>query len=83
MSGLTNSEIAQARFVTRSTVERHLSHACEKLGIDSREELSTALSRPHPPGWARDCHIARAAATSCSAERSARLRSSAVTDRCV
>jgi DNA-binding CsgD family transcriptional regulator len=50
MSGLTNSEIAQARFVTRSTVEKHLSHAYEKLGIDSREELSTALSRQHPPG---------------------------------
>jgi ATP/maltotriose-dependent transcriptional regulator MalT len=49
MSGMTNSEIAQARFVTRSTVEKHLSHAYEKLGIDSRGAGDGAVAAA--PGW--------------------------------
>jgi DNA-binding CsgD family transcriptional regulator len=44
VKGLTNSEIAQALFVTRSTVEKHLSHAYEKLEIGSRDELPAALA---------------------------------------
>jgi DNA-binding CsgD family transcriptional regulator/tetratricopeptide (TPR) repeat protein len=42
--GLTNREIAQALFVTQRTVETHLTHAFQKLGLDSRTELAAALS---------------------------------------
>lgn len=41
--GRSNPEIAQALFVTRRTVEVHLTHVYRKLGIDSREALSSAL----------------------------------------
>jgi DNA-binding CsgD family transcriptional regulator len=43
-SGLSNREIAQQLFVTVNTVESHLRHACLKLGVHSRGELSVALS---------------------------------------
>lgn len=42
--GLTNAQIAQRLFVTRSTVEKHLSHAYDKLGVTSRAGLSGLLS---------------------------------------
>jgi DNA-binding CsgD family transcriptional regulator len=45
-SGLTNREIAQQLFVTRRTVETHLTHVFEKLGLDSRTEIEAALSPP-------------------------------------
>ena len=41
--GLGNSEIAQALFVTRRTVEYHLTHAFRKLGVSSRDELADAV----------------------------------------
>lgn len=41
--GRSNREIAQALFVTRRTVEGHLTAAYRKLMIDSREELAAAL----------------------------------------
>ena len=41
--GRSNPEIAQALFVTRRTVEVHLTHVYRKLSIESREELSSAL----------------------------------------
>ncbi|MGH2956521.1 MAG: ATP-binding protein [Solirubrobacterales bacterium] len=41
--GLSNREVAQRLFVTRRTVEMHLSSAYGKLEIDSRKELSAAL----------------------------------------
>jgi ATP/maltotriose-dependent transcriptional regulator MalT len=41
--GLANREIAQALFVTVKTVETHLGHAYQKLGIGSRKELTAAL----------------------------------------
>ncbi len=42
--GLTNTQIAQALFVTPKTIQTHLAHTYRKLGIGSRRELSTALS---------------------------------------
>lgn len=42
--GLTNTEIAQALFITGKTVEAHLSHAYRKLGIASRSELGVLLA---------------------------------------
>jgi DNA-binding CsgD family transcriptional regulator/Tfp pilus assembly protein PilF len=43
--GLGNPQIAQALFVTRRTVEMHLTNAYRKLGIGSREELVSALAK--------------------------------------
>ena len=37
--GLTNREIAEQLYVTQRTVETHLTHAFQKLGITSRSEL--------------------------------------------
>lgn len=51
--GLTNTEVAQALFVTVKTVETHLGHAYRKLGISSRADLPEALARTggsEPPG---------------------------------
>jgi DNA-binding CsgD family transcriptional regulator len=47
VGGQTNSEIAQALFVTKATVETHLTHVYRKLGIGRREELLDVLSPPH------------------------------------
>jgi DNA-binding NarL/FixJ family response regulator len=41
--GQTNRDIAQALYVTRKTVEVHLSNTYRKLGIASRRELVRAL----------------------------------------
>jgi DNA-binding CsgD family transcriptional regulator len=41
--GLSNPQIAQALFVTRRTVEQHLTNAYRKLDIGSRDELVAAL----------------------------------------
>jgi len=41
--GRSNPEIAQALFVTRRTVEVHLTHAYRKLAIESRDALASAL----------------------------------------
>ena len=41
--GQTNREIAQSLFVSLRTVETHLTHAFQKLGIDSRRKLAGAL----------------------------------------
>jgi DNA-binding CsgD family transcriptional regulator len=43
--GLSNREIAEALFVTVKTVEWHLRHAFEKLGINSRRRLPAMLAR--------------------------------------
>jgi DNA-binding NarL/FixJ family response regulator len=42
-SGASNPEIAQAVFLSRKTVERHLSNAFAKLGVRNRTELATRL----------------------------------------
>jgi DNA-binding CsgD family transcriptional regulator len=41
--GQTNREIAQSLFVSLRTVETHLTHAFQKLGVDSRRKLAGAL----------------------------------------
>jgi DNA-binding CsgD family transcriptional regulator len=41
--GLSNKEIAAELFVTVNTVEKHLSHAYEKLGLRSRGQLAARL----------------------------------------
>jgi DNA-binding NarL/FixJ family response regulator len=41
--GNSNSDIAQALFVTRSTVEKHLGHAYTKLAITWRSELAAVF----------------------------------------
>lgn len=42
--GRSNREIAQALFVTTATIETHLSHVFQKLGVGGRDELSVALA---------------------------------------
>lgn len=42
--GRSNREIAQALFVTKKTVEVHLTHAYRKLGIQTRRQLVDALA---------------------------------------
>jgi DNA-binding CsgD family transcriptional regulator len=44
VEGMTNREIAQDLFVTAKTVETHLRHVYQKLGISKRAELSGALA---------------------------------------
>jgi DNA-binding CsgD family transcriptional regulator len=45
-AGRTNRQIAQDLFVTTSTVETHLRHAYQKLGLRSRDELAAVLRDP-------------------------------------
>jgi DNA-binding CsgD family transcriptional regulator/tetratricopeptide (TPR) repeat protein len=46
--GCGNQEIARQLFVTRRTVETHLTHVFQKLGVTTRAEL-TKLSKPAEP----------------------------------
>ena len=43
-AGMTNTQIAQALFVTPGTVEKHLTSVYAKLGISSRRHLAATLS---------------------------------------
>jgi DNA-binding CsgD family transcriptional regulator len=45
--GHTNRQIAQALFVSRRTVETHLAHAFQKLGVSGRDELASRLADEH------------------------------------
>jgi DNA-binding CsgD family transcriptional regulator len=46
--GLGNREIAEALFLTRRTVEMHLTGAYRKLGVSGRGELPAALATARP-----------------------------------
>ena len=49
--GKTTRETAAALFLSPKTVEYHLRHVYQRLGIHSREELAARLGRPaEPPG---------------------------------
>jgi DNA-binding CsgD family transcriptional regulator len=41
---MANREIAEAFFVSLRTVETHLTHVYQKLGIQTRAELRAALT---------------------------------------
>ena len=43
-TGPTNREIAQQLYVTRKTVENHLSNVYRKLDIGSRDQLGAVLT---------------------------------------
>jgi DNA-binding CsgD family transcriptional regulator len=60
-AGQSNRQIAQALFVTKRTVENHLTSAYAKLGITARHELAAALTgaAPAPPGARRTALTSR------------------------
>jgi DNA-binding NarL/FixJ family response regulator len=48
--GLSNPDIARRLFISRRTVQSHVSHALEKLGLSSRVELAVKRARWQAPG---------------------------------
>jgi DNA-binding NarL/FixJ family response regulator len=47
-AGATNRGIAQQLFVSEKTVETHLSHAYDKLGVRERRRLGELLAATSP-----------------------------------
>jgi DNA-binding CsgD family transcriptional regulator len=47
--GHSNPEIAQQLYVTRRTVETHLTHVFQKLGVSTRADLTTRLAGTKQP----------------------------------
>lgn len=45
VQGLSNPQIAQRLFTSRSTVKYHLSHIFSKLGLHTRNELAAEATR--------------------------------------
>jgi DNA-binding CsgD family transcriptional regulator len=43
--GLTNAEIGERLFISRRTVETHLSHVFGKVGVSSRVQLAAEAGR--------------------------------------
>jgi DNA-binding CsgD family transcriptional regulator len=52
--GLGNREIAEALFLTRRTVEMHLTGAYRKLGVSGRGDLEPALFAERGRGWSTE-----------------------------
>ena len=48
--GRTTKETAAALFLSPKTVEYHLRHVYQKLGIGSRAELKAAMASTHEQG---------------------------------
>jgi DNA-binding CsgD family transcriptional regulator len=48
-SGLSSDAIARQLFVSVRTVDNHMQHVYQKLGISSRGELATAMKTAGPP----------------------------------
>ena len=48
--GLTNPQIGEKLFISRRTVQAHLSNVFAKLGISSRAELASETARHDPKG---------------------------------
>ena len=46
--GLTNPEIGARLYISRRTVETHLSHVFTKLGLASRTHLAAELAKRPP-----------------------------------
>jgi DNA-binding NarL/FixJ family response regulator len=46
--GKTNREIASACYLSVKTVERHIAHLFDKLGVGSRAAVATVVSRTSP-----------------------------------
>ncbi len=58
-SGASNPEIARSLFISRKTVERHVSNVLAKLGIRNRTELATMLAASSGEHDSRDEGVPR------------------------
>jgi DNA-binding CsgD family transcriptional regulator/PAS domain-containing protein len=54
MRGFSNADIAIAASISRNTVKQHLKHVFEKLQVNSRAELATAVARAENGVMTRD-----------------------------
>jgi DNA-binding CsgD family transcriptional regulator len=48
--GRSNPQIAQQLYITRRTVETHLTHVFQKLNLSTRSELATRVADAGSPG---------------------------------